>query len=184
MSDQISSISDLLAPTHGTQQTVRERIERRLIVLRAWKTDEIPAGKILPKSLNIARLWSDAELGIQKIASPNEFTTGHSQHGPQVSAIEKLLKELNTLYSKPAKRASNPKSDVTKEFDRKAAEEQLITVCSQWHSERSRRLQDKERADSAEARSIVILEENAKMETLIADLRRQIASQMGLKVVE
>ncbi|OYT93517.1 MAG: hypothetical protein CFE43_01945 [Burkholderiales bacterium PBB3] len=184
MSNKSSSIADLMATKHTTKHTVRERIERRLAVLREWRKEGVPAGKILPKSLNAARLWADAELEIQKISSPNEFTTGHSQHGSLVSAIENLLKELNKVYSRPVKRASDTKLSTTNSFDSKAAEQQLAAACSQWHSERSLRLQEKARADSAEARSVVILEENAKLQEIVANLRRQVASHKGLRAVE
>ena len=46
------------------------------------------------------------------------------------------------------------------------------------------RLQEKKRADAAEMRSVMLLEENRQKDELIADLRRQLQAKKGLRVVE
>lgn len=167
----------------SNRPSVENRIERRLEVLREWLREGIPAGKLIPKSLAEARAWGDAELGIVAIVSPNEFTTTHPTFGARVRDIAGLLTVLRKKFKQPA--SVSPRSgDRTLKFDRSALERQLAAVVSQWHAERDQRQQEKGRADSAEFRSVLLLKELEKKDELIADLRRQLASKQGLRVVE
>jgi hypothetical protein len=180
-----SSVADLLVAQAGSPpQPVKQRIERRISVLRGWLRDGIPAGKAVPSSLTAAREWDDEELGIQRISSPNEFTTTHPQHSQLVRDVAGLLTELKKRYQQPASKSTRRKADPADKFDQRAHDRDLKEAVSQWHAERDRHLWQKERADSAEARSVALLEENAQMEKLIADLRRQLAKHKGLKAVE
>ena len=184
MSDSRSSVTDLVAGTAPGRQTVEQRIERRLEVLREWLRDGVPAGESIPASLKAARVWENTELGILPIASPNEFTTTHHLHGNRVRDIGGLLTELKKRFDRPASASSPKSSAAAAKFDRKAFERQLEAAVSQWHAERDQRLHEKRRADAAEARSVLLLEENARKDALIADLQRQLASHHGLRVVE
>ena len=185
MSDSRSNVTDLVAGTAPVRQTVEQRIERRLEVLREWLRDGVPADESIPASLKAARVWENAELGILPIASPNEFTTTHHLHGNRVRDIGGLLTELKKRFDRPGGSASSPRSSAAAaKFDRKAHERQLEAAVSQWHAERDQRLHEKRRADAAEARSVLLLEENARKDALIADLQRQLASHNGLRVVE
>lgn len=163
-------------------QTVEKRIERRLEVLREWLSAGVPAGKTIPRSLNETRLWYDNELGIDPIKSPNEFTTTHPNHGRLVRDIAGLLTALLERYKRPKR--SKPRPTEVAMFDRRAFDNALTAAVSQWHSERDERLNEKKRADSAQLRSVILLDENADKDRLIADLRRQLLSQRGLRAVE
>jgi hypothetical protein len=169
---------------HNAHPSVEQRITRRLDVLREWLRDGIPAGKSLPQSLNAAREWDDPDLGIVRIASPNEFTTTHSTFGSRVRDIASLLTDLRKKFKRPSKAtASKPVGQVAK-FDRRDFDRQIAAVVSQWHTERDQHLLEKKRADAAEARSLILLKELAEKETLISDLRRQLAYRNGLRIVE
>ena len=184
MSRSPSTVTDLLAPIEAAPQSVQARLEGRLGVLRDWLRNGIPPGKVVPRSLTAAREWSEPELGIQRIGSPNEFTTTHPQHGKLVADLAGLLTELRKRYSRPESTSRARKSVPTEKFDRAAFDRQLAAATSQWHSERAQRMQEKDRADAANARSLTLLEENAQMEKLIADLRSQLATHKKLRAVE
>lgn len=166
----------------GESQTVAKRIERRLEVLRLWLSDGIPLGKTIPSSLNATRLWKDQELGIESIRSPNDFTMTHHVHGRSVRDIAGLLTALRDRYGRPKKTRASHQAQVTK-FDRIAIERALEAAVSQWHAERDQHLEGARSAASAEARSLMLLEENADKDRLIADLRRQLAVHQGLRVI-
>ena len=184
MTDPNPLVTDLLAETGSGRRTVEQRIERRLEVLREWLRDGIPVGESIPRSLNAARLWENVELGILPIASPNEFTTTHHLHGGRVRDIGGLLTELRKRFDRPTGRSSTRSTSAAAKFDRKAFDRQLEAAVSQWHAERDRRLHERRRADAAEARSVLLLEENARKDALIADLQHQLAAHQGLRVVE
>lgn len=178
------AVTDLAAATEPPQRSVKARIERRLVVLRDWLKNGIPPEKTVPRSLTAARHWSDPELGIERICSPNEFTTTHPQHHQLIVDVAALLTKLEKRYSKSGKATQLRQTAPSGRFDEQAFERQLTAVTSQWHSERAQRLQERVQADSAVARSVVLLEENAQMEKLIADLRRQLAAGKGLRAVK
>lgn len=179
-----TSATDLVAETVLKRQSVEERIERRLEVLREWLRDGVPAGESIPRSLKVARLWEDAELGILPIASPNEFTTTHHLHGHLVRDVGGLLTALRKRFDRPSRSSNEGNSAPATKFDRKAFDRQLEATVSQWHTERDQQLHAKRRADAAEARSVMLLEENARKDELIADLRRQLAARDGLRFAE
>lgn len=183
MSHSSPRLADHCASNAARPPSVKERIERRLEVLRDWLKEGVPTGKVVPPSLTVAREWNDPELGIIPISSPNEFTTTvKCPNRKLVADVKGLLTELRKRYSKPA-RAAARRSAQTEKFDRRAYDRLLEEATSQWHSERDQRLQEKKRADSADARSVALLEEIAQKDQLIADLRREIGAQKGLKAV-
>lgn len=185
MSDINQPVVDLIAGTAAPKsQTIGQRIERRLEILRHWLRDGIPVGKAIPRSLNAARLWEDVGLNIQPIKSPNEFTTTHHEHGQSVRDIAGLLTALRNRYGRPAKSSVAARPASAAQFDRRAFDRTLEAAVSQWHTERDQRLEERKRADSAESRSAMLLDENAHKDQLIADLRRQLAAQKSLRVVE
>lgn len=168
----------------GAHQSIEARIERRLDLLRSWLRDGIPINKHVPKNLKETRVWGDPELGIAPISSPNEFTTTHHRYGSLVREIAGLLAALKRRSTSSTKKARPKKSASLEKFDRNAFDRQLESAVSQWHTERNRRLHEEKRADAAEARSILLLEENAKKDSLIADLRRQLVAREELRVVK
>lgn len=181
-----AAVTDLLARTSSQRQTVEERVERRLEVLRAWDREGLPIGKTIPASLTKVREWDDPELGIVPISSPNDFTKNHPLLGERIRDIAGLLTKLGRRYAPlngKLKTRTKPTSS-TSIFDRKAHERQLQAAVSQWHAERDRSLAAATRADAAEARSIALLDENAAKDRLIADLRGQLARRVGLRSVE
>lgn len=184
MKDPQSSLSDLVADATSKPQSVEQRIERRLEVLRSWHNDGVPADQAIPGSLKAVRVWEDAKLGIMPIASPNEFTTTHHLHGSTVRDIGGLLTALKKRFDRPAKSPSTRTSGAAAAFDRKAFDRQLQAAVSQWHSERDQKLNEKRRADAAEARSVMLLEEITHKDSIIADLQRQLAARDGLRVVD
>ncbi len=184
MSDSRSTMTNLVAEGVMKRQTVEQRIEKKLEVLREWLRDGVPVGESIPTSLKAARVWESAELGILPIASPNEFTTTHHLHGNKVRDIGSLLTELRKRFDRPASASPTRSSTTATRFDRKAFDRQLAAAVSKWHAERDQRLHEKRRADAAEARSVMLLEENAQKDSIIADLQRQLASRDGLRVVE
>ncbi|WP_419830334.1 hypothetical protein [Methylobacterium sp.] len=183
MNGSQSSVIDLVAGAASKRQTIEQRLERRLEVLREWHREGIPAGKTIPKDLKAARTWEDPDLGILSIGSPNEFTSTHHVHGPRVKDIAALLTALKKRFGRPVTKSMAQGSEIATKFDRRAFDRQVEAMVSQWHTERDLRLQEKRRADAAEARSIMLLEENAQKDDLIADLRRQLTSHKGLRVV-
>lgn len=184
MSNASSGVTDLVSRGKGSNVSVKDRIERRLEVLRLWLKDGVPQGKPIPASLTAAREWRDEELGILPISSPNEFTKTRSPYRKQVADIAGLLTQLHSKYAKSVNKRTAGSSPSESKFDRNAFDRQLAAAAAQWHSERAARLQEKERADAAQARAIQLLEDNAKMESLVADLRRQLVVRGSLKVVE
>lgn len=184
MTNQSVNVTDLVADGAGKRQTVEERIEQRLVILRQWLREGVPMGKAVPKSLTAARLWEDLELGILPISSPNEFTTTHQIFGPLVRDLAGLLTDLTKRFGRPASSREAKIATASAKYDRRAHERQLEAAVSQWHSERDSWLLEKKRADAAEARSVLLLEENAQKDEIIADLRRQLAAKQGLRVVE
>jgi hypothetical protein len=168
----------------GKRQPIEQRIEKRIEILRLWLLKGVPEGNRVPGSLKDVREWTDPELGIYPIPSPNEFTRTHHRHGSRVRDIASLLADLKRASKKPAGKVQRKLSRSSEKFDRKVLDRQLEATVSQWHTERDRRLKEERRADAAEARSILLLEENAKKDALIADLRRQIAGQKVLTVVK
>jgi len=179
-----SLLSDLVADATLKPQSVEQRIERRLVVLRGWHNDGVPADQSIPGSLKAVRVWEDAELGIMPIASPNEFTTTHPLHGSMVRDIGSLLTALKKRFDRSAKTSSTRALAAAATFDRRAFDRQLQAAVSQWHTERDQRLQEKRRADAAEARSVMLLDEITRKDTIIADLQRQLAARDGLRVVD
>jgi len=183
MTEPASTVVDLLAgDSSGQSKTVAKRLERRLVVLQAWLADGIPVGKTLPRSLNAARRWEDDEIGIQPIRSPNEFTTTHAEHGKSVKQIGQLLTALDRRYGRPNEPAA--RSSPTLKFDRAAYDRALERAVSQWHSERDQRLVEQRRANDENTRSVGLLDENAEKDRLIAELRRRLNAQTGLRAVE
>ncbi|MDF3382558.1 MULTISPECIES: hypothetical protein [unclassified Sulfitobacter] len=184
MSKKDKSVCDMLSGGSDKRQTVGARIERRLEVLQSWLREGVPADKAIPKSLTAVRLWDDPELGIESIRSPNEFTKTHHTYGDRVREVAVLLSELRRESGSSAKAGAGRTSRALPSFDKRAFERQLEATVSQWHSEREQRLREQKRADSAEARSVLLLEENALKDQLIADLRRQIGAFKGLRVMK
>lgn len=179
-----TKLADLVAEQASSRLTVKQRIERRLDVLRQWHREGIPSGKHFPRSLTEARLWEDAELNIEPISSPNEFTTTHPLHGRLIQDVAGLLTELKMRFDRPANSRSKKSSASATKYDIKAFEQQLEAAVSQWHAERDLRLNEKKRVDSAEARSVLLLEENAQKDELIADLHRRLSAYQGLKGIK
>ena len=177
-------LSDLIVVAASRQASVERRIERRLEVLREWVREGVPAGKTFPASLTGARNWNDPELDIFSVRSPNDFTTTHPLYGSRIRDIAGLLTVLVKRYKHAATAATKRSANAAAKFDRKAFDKQLENVMSQWHTERDQRLHEKRRADAADARSAMLTDENAQKDGIIADLRRQITSSKGLRVVE
>lgn len=183
MSEPTTTVVDLLDRSSLAQpQTVAYRIERRLVVLRSWLADGMPMGKKFPSSLNAARLWDDEEIGMQPIRSPNDFTTTHSEHGRSVKEIGYLLTALALRYDRPTGQFVRPAP--VRKFDRAEFDRVLEKAVSQWHAERDQRLLEQRRASDENTRSTCLLEENAEKDRLIAELRRQLNAQNGLRAVE
>jgi hypothetical protein len=169
--------------------SVAERIERRIELLSQWLQHGVPPGKTIPLSLNKAREWDDAELGITPIGSAGDFVTTNKTHGSRIEAFDKLRKMALKRYGLPPGnkkqgRGQTPNTSSTKMIDRTISDLHITAAVSQWHSERDQRLAEQARANAAEGRSIQLLQENAERDVLIADLRRQLASHRGLRAVE
>ena len=184
MSRQEKSISDMLTAVSGKRQTVEVRIERRLEVLQGWLREGVPEDKVIPKSLTAVRQWDDPELGIEPIGSPNEFTKTHHIHGLRVQEVAALLTEFKHRSINSPKATARRVPKTLPSFNRKDFDRQIEATVSQWHSEREQRLREQKRAESAEARSVLLIQENAQKDQLIADLRRQLAALKGLRVMK
>ena len=183
MHTRSTAAADLLAEGASTRQSIAQRIKRRLEVLMEWKVHGVPAGKTVPKSLRSAREWEDPELGILEISSPNEFTTTHLVHGEQVREIQLLANEL----LKQGRDAADTDGEVMEPpaaFDRQRFDRLLEVAVSQWHAERDRHLEQKRRAESAEGRNALLQQEIKQKDALISELRKQIASPLGLRSVK
>lgn len=183
MNGQRSTLAIIESDPKGKHQSIAERIDRRRDLLRSWRRDGVPKNKQVPRNLKEARIWRDAELGIVPISSPNEFTTTHHLHGSLVREIAGLLTALQRPTRQKVKDRKKKPGSLEK-FDRKAFDRQLEVVVSQWQTERDQRLHQERRADAAEARSQLLLKENAEKDALVADLRRQIAARKGLGLVK
>lgn len=168
----------------GGHPTVRQRIETRLEVLQSWLRDGVPDGQRAPTSLKQVRVWKDLKLGISPISSPNEFTKTHHLHGPMVREIADLLTALRK--GSGDRQATHPPMQpaLVEVFDRRAFDRQLVAAVSQWHAERDHKLREQRRAAAAEARCELMLEEMAKKDGLIADLRSQLSRHKRLSAVK
>jgi hypothetical protein len=189
MSVQHSDVVDLVSVTSPAKlPSVAQRIERRIELLTQWLRNGIPPGKTVPPSLNKAREWHDETLGILPIGSATDFASTNKIHGQRIKDFDKLRREVLERYAPPPgtkksgnRRRSRPPS--AKKVDRTISALHITAAVSQWHSERDQRLAEQARAVSAEARSVQLLKENAEKDVLVADLRRQLASHIGLKAV-
>lgn len=116
----------------------KAQIEKRLEILSLWNVEGVPEGYSLPKSLTKAKLWSDLELGIEKIGSNSSFVKTHRKYGKSVCDIEKKLDALNASIIK------KPKSDREKQLrilrSRNAGyEESLMLAANQYAALRIQR---------------------------------------------
>ncbi|MFZ1224624.1 MAG: hypothetical protein WAR01_15455, partial [Dokdonella sp.] len=88
-------VGDLVARSDNTnrKKSVRDRVLQRKKILTTWMKEGVPDNKRseLPRSLRQAADWSDDELGIHRIKSPNDFTKTHPVWGKQVSEIASLI---------------------------------------------------------------------------------------------
>lgn len=163
------------------RQSVAQRIDRRLEILKIWLAEGITIAEAIPRSLTKLRVWRHDELGIYPIHSPTDFTQTHAIHGPKVRELARLLQLL-----KERQVAVNiPKKTVEAQFDRRAFDHLLEAVTSQWHAERDKCLTEKKRAESAEAREALLRKECVEKDILIAELRRELSlsSRRGFSVV-
>lgn len=110
------------------------RAEHKRAVLSSWVSMGVPADKLktIPRSLNEARMWEDAELGVEKIGSKSDFTKSHPEHGPVVVDIERLLVTLRGR-SKPRPRHLHTRKMIPNTAEVKAIKASLEAVVSQWH---------------------------------------------------
>ncbi|MDR6661331.1 hypothetical protein J2W51_003917 [Tardiphaga robiniae] len=170
------TVIDLSARMQGNGPSVSDRIARRIVVLRQWLEEGIPMGKRrnLPASLRAAREWNDPEIGIVRIASPNQFSQNHPVSGDDVREVARLLDALAKRYAKP-KHIDKKKPQPLK-FGRAEVDGRLSQVVSQWHMERSARQNEQKRADAADQRARIIREENA-------ELQRKLSVYLGPTIV-
>ena len=180
----LPKVSDLLAKDSTDRPSIQVRIERRRDILTKWLKEGVPLGKSVPSSLTEARLWSDEDLNIQTISSPNEFTKTNPHHGKLVSEVADLLTKLKRRYTVPRPRRKTKVDAAILASESNAFEQQLVAVTSQWHAERAQKMQEKERADNAEARSHFLLQENAQFEKALAEVRRELATAKTLRVLK
>ncbi|WP_237152356.1 hypothetical protein [Oryzibacter oryziterrae] len=170
---QKSKIVDLLVRSQPIRSSIIDRIERRITVLSEWVKAGVPQEKhcSVPKSLRAAKDWEDPELGISRIASPNDFTQRHPVYGTRVREIARLLTELNKSTRRPGVQHIAP-SSATTIFDKQEAKRQLEQVVSQWHSERHLREIEQKRTESAQRRAASALQENAELRRKLAVYER------------
>lgn len=91
------SIQPEVGSNRERSEHVRRQLERRREVLAEWVeigVSSLPAGTIVPRSLNQVRRWDVPRLGISPIGSPSSVTTTHRVHGALVRQIDRLLGEL------------------------------------------------------------------------------------------
>lgn len=184
MSAEQTLVVDLIAGSTSPSQTVKQRIDRRLTILRNWLDEGIPFAKDIPKSLTAARLWHDEEIGILKISSPNEFTQRHAFNGKDVRAIAGLLTALKKKFGKPGKPARQASSAASAKFDRHVFDAQLNAAVSQWHSQRDGRLSEERRRQAADGRVMLLNDDLKAKDDLIADLTRRLSDRGPLRSVK
>lgn len=146
-----------------------------------WLDSGIPHDKLdsLPSSLTEARKWSDAELGIHPIGSPNNFTTRHPDVGEDVEAIGTLLSALHEKVRRPARK--KPQTSHQPKISAREVEQALSTLVSQWHVAREDARRHKVRADLAEKHRDLARDELRTAQVELAELRRRLSN--GLKLV-
>jgi hypothetical protein len=173
------NVVDLIAHNAIEISSVLDRIKARKNLLKRWVDVGVPAAKLesLPNSLRSAREWSDPEIGIFAIGSPNSFTKTHPVWGRDVAEVGALLHALKNKYRRPPKRKRSTDRTVVAKIDTQEAERQLQIAVSQWHMERAKAEREKRRADAAEGRTSLLLAENARKDEEISDLRRLIAQR-------
>uniref|UniRef100_Q07PN0 Uncharacterized protein n=1 Tax=Rhodopseudomonas palustris (strain BisA53) TaxID=316055 RepID=Q07PN0_RHOP5 len=178
MTSKNQRVIDFVERSRPKPQSVADRIKRRKVVLSEWSRDGIPFGKLgsLPNSLCAAREWDDPQLGIARIASPNDFTQAHPRYGDDVREIARLLTKLAKRYNRRALGKDKPRRAQSLTSTKKEVESQLAQCVSQWQAERHARLSEQKRADTAEWRAKVVLRENV-------ELTRKLAAYLGPKVV-
>ncbi|WP_454656190.1 hypothetical protein [Bosea beijingensis] len=168
-------------------QSIAQRIESRLRLLRRWLQEGIPSGQPVPASLTEARLWHEPMLGILRISSPNEFTQKHPIHGGQVKAISELLTKIRRKYAtnkRPGSASKERSVGSQAALDHSEMDRQLVAAVSQWHAERAAHLHQKGLADAAAARERNLLAEADMKDRVISDLRRELANRKVLRVVK
>ncbi len=166
---------------HAPVPDLRGRVRRKREVLQLWFDNGIPHDKLdsLPSSLNQARKWSDAELGLHPIGSPNNFTTRHLDVGDDVQAIATLIAAIHEKLKRPG-RKKNRDSHQPK-VTAKEVEQTLSALVSQWHVAREDARRHKVRADLAEKHRDLARDELRSAQVELAELRRRLSS--GLKLV-
>lgn len=177
-------VHDLIASGGDYRSSIKDRVAKRLAVLRDWKDNGLPLGAQLPDSLTAARLWDDPKLGILRISSPNEFTRNHPSVGQSVREIDSILADLRVRYADPpiSKRVRRPSPPA--KHDTGAADRQLGAAVSQWHTERSKRLAAEQRAQAAESRNLLLRKDLDERDRQIAELTSRVAGSAPLRSVK
>lgn len=182
--DQVISLG-ASAESLNKPGSVQSRVKRKREVLALWIRDGVPPEKLesLPSSLTEARNWEDRDLGIWAIKSPNDFLLTHEVWGSDIKAIQTHLTFLRGRYKRSPRRSKSRETS-TNRAELLELNDEIRRMASQWSTEREMRLQEAARADSAEMRAAVLLEENTANQAEIADLRRQLSRLQGLRIIE
>lgn len=164
--------------------SVRDRVQRRLELLRLWEKQGLPPNYVacLPHSLRKIAQWSDVDLGVYPILSPNDFSTQHPVWGESVREIQSCLVRLSSRTSSAVRKktgvvASNTRNDL------QAVERLLADTISRWHSVREELLRERDRANSAEARCARMSLQCQDKDALIAELRRKLAAFESIRAI-
>lgn len=164
--------------------SVRDRVARRLELFRLWEKRGVPPEYVgrLPKSLRKVAQWSDADLGVYPILSPNDFSTRHSGWGELVREIQRCLAGLSSraTYTQQKKVGAAASS---RRGDRRVVEGQLADAISRWHTAREELLRERDRANSAEARCARMSLQCQDKDALIAELRRKLSAFESVRAI-
>lgn len=163
---------------------VGQRIKSIRELLKQWEDGGVPAGIIVPRSLNQLRVWDRLpDFGILPGFSKRDFNRKHSAWGSDVIAIDESLAKLKTARS--AKRMYQPERVRRRKAESKLSElEQILfEVTAQWHRARDesetfemRKLQSDNKVAQRDAEIAVLKKENA-------DLIRTLNPNQILRVV-
>lgn len=165
----------------GATPNLYSRVRRKREVLQLWLDNGIPHDKLdtLPRSLNEARKWQDADLGVYSIGSPNNFTTRHPDIGSDVEAIGALITKLHEKVKRPANK--RPAKSQQPKITANEIEQTISSLISQWHMAREESRRHMVRADLAEKHRDIARDELRVAQVELAELRRRLSS--GLKLV-
>ena len=165
----------------------QERIQRKLEVLKSYRTDGIPLGAFVPQSMNQFRAWEDKPKGIFRIGSPNTMSATSSPHNREL--IEKV-KSLLEAFAGDKQRSEDKISPLSVSRSQVGEVRRLKAHIDQIEDLNAKLVCDWHAANNELAfvkRSLSELKQsNSNLKSVVSELRAQIvaAGRGGIRSID